>query len=393
MGETNQKNQSSKNIDETGGPKREEEEEYASSGPKDLFFLAALLFTSIFVIFAVPVKLWTRTFPFLGKDISFVLFWLLIYVTIVVILIFIKRYYMVWWELMPHILRYEINRRTGVYRFDLAAIPICLGFSIFFLFTSLLLLPLSVVVLFAFVALSWHPIDFWPVRERSHFWPPDEVPKPEPIEETTGYDYKDFHWDFDRGIQNILSGYMRIAIRLERYNEFKNKNPFNEWPNIPSHREIIDELVSHGKTDEVIQAVTHFIKMTQDQRLSVYEELMNILSFVQESIKYDLSKEENRDYWRYPIETLEEQLGDCDCKSILAAAILHIMRHKVLVLISEKHLAVAVAGADGIPGTFYEYNGERYYFCETTVDGWKVGEIPQGMNLSDFRIYPVNDIT
>jgi hypothetical protein len=387
------KQDTQKDKGEPGVPAREEEESYASSGPKDLFFLSALIFTVLFVILAVPVKLWTKTFPFLGKDLSFVLFWLLIYAAIVGILLFVKRYYMVWWEQMPHFLRYQINRRTGVSKFDLSAIFLCFAISIYFLFASLLLLPLAIVALIAFLSLRLHRIDFWQVRERSQFWPPDEVPKPEPIEEGGGYDYKEFRWNFERSIQEMVEGYVRIAIRLKRYEEFKNKNPFNKWPNVPTHREIIDELTSRGITDEVTQVTTCFIKMAQDRSLSTYEEIMNILSFVQKPIEYDLSKEENRDYWRYPIETLEDQRGDCDCKSILAATLFHSMRYKVLVLVGKEHLAIAVAGADGIPGVFYEYNGERYYYCETTLDGWAVGQLPQGMSLSDFQPYPVSDLT
>jgi hypothetical protein len=90
---------------------------------------------------------------------------------------------------------------------------------------------------------------------------------------------------------------------------------------------------------------------------------------------------------------LEEQRGDCDDKTILAAALFYAMRHRVLVLVSQEHLAVAVAGADGLPGVFYEYNGERYYFCEITVDGWRVGELPPGLNPNDFRLYPVREVT
>ena len=55
------------------------------------------------------------------------------------------------------------------------------------------------------------------------------------------------------------------------------------------------------------------------------------------------------------------------------------MGYPVLLLLSARaaHAALAVGGAPEDPGEglyFIEHEGEWYYFCETTGDGWKVGE-------------------
>jgi len=40
------------------------------------------------------------------------------------------------------------------------------------------------------------------------------------------------------------------------------------------------------------------------------------------------------------------------------------------------HIAVGISGGDDYPGTYYNYDGKRYYYCETTNTGWTMGVIP-----------------
>lgn len=40
------------------------------------------------------------------------------------------------------------------------------------------------------------------------------------------------------------------------------------------------------------------------------------------------------------------------------------------------HAAIGVKGGDNIDGAYYEKDGNRYYYIETTGRGWSVGEIP-----------------
>lgn len=39
-------------------------------------------------------------------------------------------------------------------------------------------------------------------------------------------------------------------------------------------------------------------------------------------------------------------------------------------------MAVGVLGSDTLPGTYYELDGKRYYYCKTTGDGWEIGDCP-----------------
>jgi hypothetical protein len=380
--------------------KFEDEEAFIKSDKSRLCFLSTLIFALL--LYSLPLAKLIQSvlviFPFVGKELSYVIVSLGLWGIIYLLLWFIQRFYVIFFPSFPQVIA-ALNRRTGVPHVDVIGFWLSLTSAIFFLFTSLLLFPIALTSAFAFGILMFQRVELWPVKERTRHIPPDLIPKPQPMPDETGYDHKtkslvsvanikEYRWKFERRLGETCEGFMRLAISLARYQEYKDKNPFLKWPSIPPHEEIIHELTVNGVTDEVIQAVVHFTNMNKDKNFSVYEELMNVLAFVQ-SMTYDISKEEGKDYWRYPIETLEETKGDCDCLSILAAAIFTSIFHKTVVLLSEKHAAVAVAGAEGFPGNFFEFEGERYYYCETTAEGWRVGEMPQGANIQHFKAYRV----
>jgi hypothetical protein len=182
---------------------------------------------------------------------------------------------------------------------------------------------------------------------------------------------------------------MTLAIDAERYQRYAAKNPYrNSTP--PPHN--FKEFVTSGTTSEVIQAATEFIGMTQREEFSSYQEISNTLAFVQ-SISYSLDEDSTGkpEYYRYPIETLYEVTGDCEDTTILAASTLQCMGHKVIVLVGPSHAALGVAGADGFPDPFraYPFKDRRYFYCETTAEGWKVGEVPPHYQIADFKAYEV----
>ena len=40
------------------------------------------------------------------------------------------------------------------------------------------------------------------------------------------------------------------------------------------------------------------------------------------------------------------------------------------------HLAVGILGSEGYSGSYYNYEGQHYYYCETTGERWTMGQIP-----------------
>lgn len=59
-----------------------------------------------------------------------------------------------------------------------------------------------------------------------------------------------------------------------------------------------------------------------------------------------------------------------------------------MICIPGEHVAVGVKGKD-LPGAYYEYEGARYYYVETTATGWSIGEIPDEYLRTKARIFPL----
>ena len=53
------------------------------------------------------------------------------------------------------------------------------------------------------------------------------------------------------------------------------------------------------------------------------------------------------------------------------------------------HVAVGVKGGEGIYGTSWTYEGDKYYYLETTSIGWEIGEIPDDFQNCLAHIYPM----
>ena len=109
-------------------------------------------------------------------------------------------------------------------------------------------------------------------------------------------------------------------------------------------------------------------------------------SFVQ-NLKYETEREE---YPNYPVETLVDKGGDCEDTAILTAALLQAMGYDaVLIRFSPPkegdagHMAVGVAVTGVSGGRSYSYDGQTYYYLETT-SSWPVGEIPPDI-LSKYK--------
>jgi len=113
-----------------------------------------------------------------------------------------------------------------------------------------------------------------------------------------------------------------------------------------------------------------------------------ILRFVQENVDYSLDNETKNcdEYWRFPVETLVEQKGDCEDTSVLYAAFMDYLGYDVALLFykwEEKskrvgHLALGIH-LSGNHGEYVEdENGKKYYYCETTSEStsFKLGVIP-----------------
>jgi hypothetical protein len=54
------------------------------------------------------------------------------------------------------------------------------------------------------------------------------------------------------------------------------------------------------------------------------------------------------------------------------------------------HLAVGVMG-NNLQGTYWTYNNQTYYYCETTGPGFTIGELPQQFDVQAANIYSIHE--
>ena len=61
----------------------------------------------------------------------------------------------------------------------------------------------------------------------------------------------------------------------------------------------------------------------------------------------------------------------------------------LLLLYKERHAAVGVS-ISGVSGSYYTVDGRRYYYLETTGEGFEIGQIPRDFTETSAYIYPLN---
>lgn len=107
-----------------------------------------------------------------------------------------------------------------------------------------------------------------------------------------------------------------------------------------------------------------------------------VIAFVQQ-LEYQPEKGE---YPKFPVETLAERGGDCEDTSILLAAMLRELGFSAVMVNPPGHMAVAVACND-CKGTAYNQDGRRYYYIETTAEGYGIGDVPEDYKTTTDKIH------
>lgn len=89
------------------------------------------------------------------------------------------------------------------------------------------------------------------------------------------------------------------------------------------------------------------------------------------------------DFAKYPWETIAEGNGDCEDKSILFGSLVTALGYSAAILVVPGHVLVGVNLLSNPTHNMQyptiwsvEINGDKYYTCETTVDGWLIGDLP-----------------
>ncbi|MFH0913728.1 MAG: hypothetical protein V1849_00365 [Chloroflexota bacterium] len=177
-----------------------------------------------------------------------------------------------------------------------------------------------------------------------------------------------------------------LAIPLSLYIEYREESR-------PMAIADYIRLAQDPGDDPYIDKLVGYLNQSAGQKgLSGFHKLGFALAFVQ-SLPYTVDKITTPydEYARYPIETLFDRGGDCEDTTILAAAILDRMGYDValLVLPGAKHVALGIALSPPFSGSYYEHQGKKYFYVETTAEGWQIGRIPPEITDTKATVYPL----
>jgi hypothetical protein len=125
-----------------------------------------------------------------------------------------------------------------------------------------------------------------------------------------------------------------------------------------------------------------------------FDEISFILAFVQ-SLPYTSDKVTTGydEYPRFSIETLVDDGGDCEDTAILFATLTLILGYGTVYINPPDHYAVGILGNSDLSGTYWNYptdSSNRYYYCETTGDGFTIGQLPDEFKGQSAYIYSID---
>jgi len=190
--------------------------------------------------------------------------------------------------------------------------------------------------------------------------------------------YRTFEWSYENTKWTYSMGVSKDAYEYYRARPHNRENDYSQYALSDYDRAYIQGIVNK------------FEEGGQQKGCSNYDNVMMIVSFVQ-SLPYtsDSVSTGYDDYPRYPLETLVDNGGDCEDTAILTAALLREMGYGAVLIQLPGHMAVGVKCSDNFQGTYYEYQGARYYYLETTGEGFGIGVIPDKYRNVKAQILPM----
>ncbi len=193
----------------------------------------------------------------------------------------------------------------------------------------------------------------------------------------TGDADRTFSWEYEGDLYSLTIGvdYDELLYARNYY------SPEERWQDTTRVRD--RSYVTLGRTDE---AMAPFMEELTDSLLSALEErhpdytrdqmLLYLLRFVQ-YLEYQMDQDSKgaEEYWRFPIETLYDGVGDCEDKVILFCALADMCRERlgmdygIAMIILPTHMAAAV-----------RLDGSGWMYCETTGTDFDIGEMPAAVS-------------
>ncbi len=198
-------------------------------------------------------------------------------------------------------------------------------------------------------------------------------------------------WDLSQ-LDLPFAGSASVFVNADRLAALRATNPAAPYNvrGVPYHKAAVNEWIVRGTTEEIDRLTRAVLDWSAQHNLTRRQQVYAVLSLVQKiPYTYDLDSTGIEEYWRYPVETIADNTGDCEDSTILAAAILRRMGFDVAMMFTPGHAALGVAGVSGESGHYVDFKGRRYLYCETTSEGWAIGQLPPGVSQGDVNMIGV----
>jgi hypothetical protein len=97
------------------------------------------------------------------------------------------------------------------------------------------------------------------------------------------------------------------------------------------------------------------------------------------------------DYTKFLTETMAEANGDCEDTAIMLAAVLQSepFGYDMVLIQPPGHMAAGIYGKDDLPGYYWTKDDRKYYYIETTGEGWGIGDLPETYEGESAYVYQV----
>ncbi|HIO77595.1 TPA: hypothetical protein EYG59_03305 [Candidatus Poribacteria bacterium] len=193
-------------------------------------------------------------------------------------------------------------------------------------------------------------------------------------------------WNFENETYTLLLG-----LDVETYNAYVNK----DWGELSTNN--LETLLNLRVSSEIAMTKPIAIEFHEFGTAKNWnsEKLVSfILAFIQ-CLPYTADEDNIGDeQFAYAYETLVSGGGDCEDTTILATSILMGLGYEVIFLCIDPpdssvpgHLAFGVTG--NYAGNHFDYQGRRYFYCESTGTGWRVGQLPDMYQNKKFQLIPI----
>lgn len=156
------------------------------------------------------------------------------------------------------------------------------------------------------------------------------------------------------------------------------KDTYDFYQDLPHSGKSYSYYATQATDDQYIKSLANaFNNASKEKSFDKLSEINFVISFVQ-SFEYvtDIAGSGSEEYPKYPIETLYDGNGDCEDTSFLLADILKELGYDVALIVFDDHMGVGISTDLVSSGSYFDYNGTKYFYIETTGTGWKIGEIP-----------------